>query len=330
MTAVRLALLLFPTLLAAVPPAAKNPGYIYSRAGNPADAAPHPSPGYFLAGGGADLDEGFRFLCAKANGGDLLVLRATGDAAYNPYIRGLCPGLNSVATLIVTSREGARTAFVVQAIHQAEAVFIAGGDQANYINLWQGSPLQDELNGAIARGVPVGGTSAGLDVLSEFIFTALNDTVTSAQALADPFDERVTLDRHFLKIPLLAATVADAHVMARDRMGRDVVFLARIVGQNWARTASGVFLDEKTALLVEPSGKATVAGNGSAWFLRTPGKPENCAPGEPLTFHNVSVYRVAAGGAFDLLEWSGTSGVAYQLNADNGVLKSTQPGGSIY
>lgn len=59
-----------------------------------------------MMGGGEDLDEAFRWLCQKANGGDFLVLRARGDDAYNPYVNGLCK-LNSVATLIIPKRKAA-------------------------------------------------------------------------------------------------------------------------------------------------------------------------------------------------------------------------------
>ena len=310
--------------------AVKGNGYVYTRVGNAADSGAKPAAGYFLAGGGTDLDEGFRWLCGKANGGDFLILRATGDDAYNAYVRGVCPALNSVATLVVSTREGARDAFVAETVRHAEALFIAGGDQANYLNYWQGSTLQDAMNASIARGAPMGGTSAGVDVMGEFVYSALRDTVTSAQALGDPFHERVTLARHFLKIPVLAGVIADAHLAARDRMGRDVAFLARIAAQDWTGEAKGIFIDEKTAVLVEPDGKATVAGAGSAYFVRGPGKPEDCAPGEPLTFHRVAVYRVSKGGGFQVLLWSGTGGADYALDVEKGVLKSTQAGGGIY
>ena len=44
-----------------------------------------------MMGGGSDLDEAFRWLCAKASDGDLLVRRARGDDEYNSYIAGLWP-----------------------------------------------------------------------------------------------------------------------------------------------------------------------------------------------------------------------------------------------
>jgi Cyanophycinase and related exopeptidases len=76
--------------------------------------------------------------------------------------------------------------FVISTI-QAEAVWIAGGDQSNYINFWKGTPVQANLNAAITRGMPIGGTSAGVNVLTEFVYSALlPQGVTSSQALADP------------------------------------------------------------------------------------------------------------------------------------------------
>lgn len=308
----------------------KGPGYLYKVYGNPKDIVKTPNPGFFLAGGGADLDEGFRWMCRLANGGDFLVLRATGDDAYNPYISGLCPGLNSVATLVISSSEGARQPFVADKLRRAEAIFISGGDQSHYIRWWKATPVLDILNARIAAGVPVGGTSAGLDVLGEFIYSALNDTVTTPQALANPFHERVTLDRNFLNIPILHGVITDAHVAERKRLGRDVVFLARLLNGGWTTSASGIFIDEKTAVLLRPDGRATVAGPGHAYFLRASAKPEVCRQGQPLTIRNVAVYRVARGGFFDLPTWKGGGGSAYEISIVNGVQNSTQPGGSIY
>ena len=128
--------------------------YRYIRIGNPQDEAAKTTPGYALMGGGSDLDEAFQWLCEKAPGGDFLILRAAGDDDYNDYVNQLCRA-NSVATLIIPSREAAADPKVSQIIHQAEAVFIAGGDQARYMNWWQHSPVRDALNAHIAAGKPI-------------------------------------------------------------------------------------------------------------------------------------------------------------------------------
>jgi cyanophycinase-like exopeptidase len=96
------------------------------------------------------------------------VLRESGDDAYNSYIQGLGK-LNSVATLITKNRVAATDSFVLEKIDQAEAIFFAGGDQSVYLQEWMDTPLQKHIQAAIARGVPVGGTSAGGDVQGGFI-----------------------------------------------------------------------------------------------------------------------------------------------------------------
>jgi hypothetical protein len=50
----------------------------------------------------------------------------------------------------------------------------------------------------------------------------------------------------------------------------------------------------------------------------------------PLTYLNISVYKVPQGGTFNLSTWTGTGGVAYTLNVNNGSVTSTQAGGNIY
>ena len=62
--------------------------YKYIRIGQKDDAKTEPSPGVAMMGGGSDLDEAFRWMCQKANGGDFLILRAHGNGEYNSYVKG--------------------------------------------------------------------------------------------------------------------------------------------------------------------------------------------------------------------------------------------------
>ncbi len=288
-----------------------------------------------MMGGGTDLDEAFRWLCNKGNGGDFLILRARGDDDYNPYVNELCKA-NSVATLILPNREAAQDPAVAEIIRKAEVVFIAGGDQANYIRGWKGTPVQSAINEDISASKPIGGTSAGLAVLGEFVFGATGDKpddkdLASTDVLPNPYFDRVTLDRDFLKTPHLENLITDSHFAKRDRMGRTLGFLARIVKDGWSSSAREVAIDEKSAVLVEADGKATVVGTGKgAYFLRPTQAPEVCEKGVPLTFRNVSVYRVKTGGHFDLVSWTGDGGTAYSLSVVGGKIESTQVGNGIY
>ncbi|MGB6688677.1 MAG: cyanophycinase [Terracidiphilus sp.] len=313
--------------------------YRYLRVGNAADVSVKPRAGYALMGGGKDLDEAFKWLCDRANGGDFLVVRATGTDAYNPYVQGLCK-LNSVATLIIPSKEAAMDPFVARTISHAGAIFIAGGDQANYINFWMGTPAQTALNDAIRRGVPIGGTSAGLAVMGEFAYTAQGDTpdgpdLDSKTALADPYNPRVALVHGFLDIPALRNIATDTHFARRDRMGRLLVFLARLNepgGYPGAVTLGfirAIGIDEGAAVLLGSNGKATVVGHANAYFLQPSSPPEVLRPHTPLSFAKIDVQRIAPGGEFNLSEWRGKS-ERYTLSVDAGLIHSTQPNDVLY
>jgi cyanophycinase len=208
---------------------AAGSGYTTALVGNPANVTRTTSGGIGLMGGGTDVDAAFRWMITKSGGGDFVVLRASGTDAYNPYIYTDLGGVDSVETIIVTSRTGASNSYVTNAVRNAEALFIAGGDQSNYWNYWRGTPLEDALQSLVAKNVPIGGTSAGLHVLGEFVYTALNTSATSATTLANPYDRSVTLGNDFLHLPNLNKVITDSHFSPRDRMGRLVGFLARLV-----------------------------------------------------------------------------------------------------
>jgi cyanophycinase len=280
-------------------------------------------------GGGTDVDEAMRWLIARSGGGDILVLRATGTGAYNPYIAGLAP-VNSAATLILRAREAAADPFVLDKIQRAEAIFLAGGDQSDYVRMWKDTPLEDAIRAAAGRGVPVGGTSAGLAVMGQFVYAAINSSADSATVLADPFHASVTLERGFLELPGLEGLITDSHFVTRDRMGRLVTFLARLIQDGWAAEGRGIGVDERTAVLVDGGGQATIAGNGAAYFFRATERPRACQPVVALQFDAVRVYRVAGPATFDLRAWKGTGGADYTVSAAGGTLSSSQAGGSPY
>jgi cyanophycinase len=305
--------------------------YKYVRTGNATDAHTHPQFGIAMMGGGSDLDEAFRWLCSKVDGGDFLVVRAAGDDDYNSYIAGLCR-VNSVATLIIPDRASALDPEVTHIILNAEAVFIAGGDQARYINFWKDTPVQDALNANISAGKPISGTSAGLAVLGEFIYGALQDKpgdndLSSPEVLRDPYFHRVTIVRNFLKLSLLSNTLTDSHFAKRDRMGRSLGFLARIVQNDWSAHPREIAIDENSAILVEADGRARIIGGGrGAYFLSATKAPEVCRPQKPLTSRDVRVYHASAGASFELNSWTGAGGENYSLSVISGEIRSTKPG----
>ncbi|NTV94673.1 MAG: cyanophycinase [Thiobacillus sp.] len=308
--------------------------YTYARIGSPDNVSVAGLPGgMVLMGGGYDVDDAFKWMCNRVGKGDFLVIRATGTDAYNPYVQSLCPGLNSVATLIIPTVTAANDARVKNIILNAEAIWIAGGDQSNYINYWANTEVQNALNSMVAAGVPIGGTSAGLNVLTQYIYSALaSQGVTSAQALANPYNKYMSFSHDFVNLPDLAGVIGDPHFGSRDRMGRDLAFLCRVNKDYGVEMPRGISVDEETALLIDETGMGSVVGKGNVYFLKAPGAPETCKAKMPLTYTNVGVYRINASGTFNVgdVDWSTAGTPHYKVNAINGVLSSTQSGGAIY
>ena len=161
------------------------------------------------------------------------------------------------------------------------------------MNYWKGTPVATALNAHVRAGKPLGGTSAGLAVLGEFAFSAQGEgSLTSEPALRDPFDPRVTLERDFLRFDLLRGVITDSHFSPRARLGRSLVFLARLFDAGRSDRLLGIGVDEKVALAVEPDGSARVfasAPNARVWLLLPTRPPEVLEAGRPLTWRDVKV-----------------------------------------
>ena len=309
-------------------------GYQHFVVGNVDDVTRETRGLTVLHGGGTDLDEIFVRMGAAAGGGDFVVIRASGTDAYNPYIYELC-GCDSVETIIFGNRQAAFDPFVLGRIRNAEALWIAGGDQSDYVRFWKDTPVEAEINALAARPAPIGGLSAGTAIMGEFVYSAMSaSSLTTSEALANPFHRDLTLARDFLHLPKLDGLITDQHLEERDRMGRTVAFLARLVQDGWTAEGRAIAADRETALLLDPATGATQVISTKnhrtpfVYFLRTPGAPEVCQPKTPLTYRNVAVYRIGPGGTFDLDEWRGSGGIAYTLSAESGVLTSSR--GEIY
>lgn len=267
--------------------------------GDTADVQPIPQWGVCLMGGATENDSAMAWFLNKANGGDVLVLRASGADGYNNYLyNDLGITVNSVQTLVVPSVQAANHPYVKNQILNAEAIFIAGGNQADYHNFWKNTALDSALNYFIniKRGV-IGGTSAGMAILGEYYFSALNGTINSSTALSNPFHTNITLGASdFIKHPLLKNVITDTHYDNPDRRGRHTVFMARLQNMGYD-TIYGIACDEYTAVCIDSSKIAKVYGefpayDDNAYFIqincKQPSTPETILHNQPLTWNRDS------------------------------------------
>ncbi|MET3288825.1 UNVERIFIED_CONTAM: cyanophycinase [Brevibacillus sp. OAP136] len=330
-------------LFSSIPVFAASAPYTFFTYGNTTDVSTSTTFGEVFMGGSTDVDQAFVWMSEKANGGDFLILRASGTDAYNSYIYDLAQTagkpLNSVSTLIVKdlAKAGSNT-FVIDKINNAEAIFFAGGNQADYVTFLKGSPALNALNSRIAQGIPFGGTSAGLAIQGEHSYDAIatkNKNLDSPAALANPYNSLISLTHDLITTPVNDHITTDSHFQQRDRMGRFLTFLARSIqdGYEAPDQAKGIAVNEQTALLVEQDGSATVAvqpgaPNPGVFMAKSNQAPSVCQSGTPLTYTNISIYKLTEGSTFNLNTWSGSGGLSYQLDVNNGVVSSSA--GSIY
>ena len=300
--------------------------------GDTTDVVAATSSGTCLMGGSTDVDEAFRWMITKSGGGDFVILRSDVSYGYNPYIRKLGT-INSVETIVIRTDSDAINPLVSHKIRNAEALFIAGGDQADYVKLWKDTPVEDAINYLInTKHVPVGGTSAGCAIMGSSYFAAFKGSVTSAEAMRNPYNSLVSLGHDdFISNPFLQNTITDQHYSQRGREGRSVTFMARM-DKDLAINPRGIAVDEETAVCIDKNGIANVFGTNKVFFLQfTSSSPEVCLAGTALTWNNntqaIKVYRIAGlaigNGSFDLKDYSTANGGTWlYYYVDNGVFYS--------
>ena len=315
--------------------------------GNTSDVVTSPKGGVCLMGGATEHDEAMKWFLQQADGGDVLVLRATGSNGYNDYmLNQLGISINSVETIVCNNASASQDAYLQQKINQAEAIWFAGGNQWTYVSYWRNTPVDSLVNKAIAeRNVVVGGTSAGMAIMGKYYFSAQNGTITSAQALTNPYNSLVTVsDEPFLVNQHLSNVITDTHYDSPDRKGRHVTFLSRIL-QDYQAVGKGIACDEYTAVCIDTLGLCKIYGDyptydEDVYFIQPNCElpdlmPETCVTATPLTWNRsgqaLKVYHAKGTPfgtqTFDLNDWTtGTGGVWEYWYVENGVL--TQTGGT--
>ncbi len=300
--------------------------------GDSADVQTTTKPGLLLAGGSTDVNSAMLWLLERSGGGDVVVIRSSGADGYNQYLFDLAK-VNSVETILINSRDKAFLPIVAEKIRKAELLFIAGGDQWNYTRYWKDSPVEDAINFLInEKKVPVGGTSAGCAILGDYYFAAQYGTIQSETALESPYHIANAIGRKdFIIAPILRNTITDSHYSQRNRQGRHISWLARLLKEEKTKTVRGIGVDEKTAVAIDEAGWATVFGSNEAWFIwNEAGKPEVCEPGEALHWSSskapVRTYMIKGSiegnGRFNLNNWKQMEGgTTRQLKVEQGVLR---------
>lgn len=300
--------------------------------GNP--EAPTPgqvSPGLLLMGGGDRNFDALRWFLKKSGNGHLVVLRASqGNEVAEEFYRDV-GGIASVETFVFSGPGSSNDPKILASLARADGIFIAGGDQARYVRYWKGTPVAAALDAHLRAGKPIGGTSAGLAILGEYLYGAMDGgSIRSPEALADPLGAAVTIEQDFLHVERLKGIVTDTHFKERDRLGRLFAFVAKAETLTGTpkRALIGLGVDESAALAVESDGSGRIYATdpaGGAWLVRG-GFTDTQSTGKPLGLRRVDVTGIGAGSVVHLPEGRVEAPVfqrAYRV--DNGRLQEVAP-----
>jgi len=212
-------------------------------------------------------------------------LESTGRR-YEDIFREL--GAAEVTVLPYKTRRDTEREDWLATLEAATGVFLTGGAQLRITTVLGGTPVAKTIRRLNARGVSVGGTSAGAAILSEHMiaFGAEGATPLAGMATLAPgfgLTNRVVIDQHFRQ---------------RDRLGRLLSALA------YNPFAVGLGLDEDTAAFIAPDDCIHVLGAGAITIVDVHAieysSMATAEHGEPICMTGVQVHVLPTGATFDL------------------------------
>ncbi|MFH1121610.1 MAG: hypothetical protein V1775_17455 [Bacteroidota bacterium] len=199
--------------------------------------------------------------------GKRVAIIGTETGSLAPYMESQC-GASRAKEFAIATRDSADSQATYDTLMSYEVIFFRGGDQWEYYDLYRNTRLQDAVNHKFVQGGCIGGTSAGMHILSSIVFTAENGTVYPYECIENPNNNYVTLESDFLA--LNPGFIFDTHFCERARFGRLAGFLANYrFNQN--EEISGLGMDDMTCMTIDENGLGTVYGTGCANFYRSGG-----------------------------------------------------------
>jgi cyanophycinase len=223
---------------------------------SPAKVEEHNTRGWIVPVGGAEDKEQDQLILRRfieVSGGAAARISVIPTASrlaetgprYEAIFRNL--GAAHVRSLPFESRADAEREDWLDLLEQSTGVFLTGGNQLQLSTILGGTPVAKAVRRLNARGVAVGGTSAGAAILSEHMIAFGSGGATPKAGLASlapgfGMTNRLVIDQHFRQ---------------RDRLGRLLSVLA------FNPFAVGIGLDEDTAAFIDPGDVLHVEGAGA-------------------------------------------------------------------
>ncbi len=253
--------------------------------------------GWIIAIGGAENKENDRRILERfvgASGGssaDLVVIpTASRMHETGPRYERIFSELGAARVTVMDfdTRRDCQEPGRLARLSEASGVFFTGGNQLRLTTLLGGTPVAKLIRTANARGVTVGGTSAGASILSEHMIAA-GDEGASVVAGSVRLAPGLGLTNRF---------IIDQHFRQRDRLGRLLTALA------YNPFAVGIGLDEDTAAVIGPDETVEVEGSGGVTIVDAAdcsySSIDGVEEGQPACVLGLKLHILVAGATFNL------------------------------
>ncbi len=197
-------------------------------------------------------------------------------------------GARAATSVPFETRADAEREDLLDLLEQATGVFLTGGNQLQLSTMLGGTPVARVIRRLNARGVTVGGTSAGAAVLSEHMIAFGQGGATPRAGLASlapgfGLTNRIVIDQHFRQ---------------RDRLGRLLSVLA------FNPFAVGIGLDEDTAAFIDPHDVLHVEGAGAITIVDVSrlehSSMGHAKSGQTLCLTGIQLHVLTRGGSYNL------------------------------
>ncbi len=197
-------------------------------------------------------------------------------------------GVARVVSIPIDERADAHKDEYLEALNQATAIFITGGNQLRLSTILGGTPVARCIRRQNAGGVHIAGTSAGAAIIPEHMIAGGSSGPT-------PTEDQVQI------APGLGLTnqlVIDQHFRERDRLGRLMSALS------YNPFLTGIGIDEDTAAFISPDGCFEVVGSGAVTVVDPSelsySSMASVRRGDPVSLFGIRLHILAQGTFFDL------------------------------
>lgn len=196
-------------------------------------------------------------------------------------------GMGEVVSIPIDDRKDCSKKEYIEHLKKATGIFITGGNQLRLSTILGGTPIARLIRVLNADGIHIAGTSAGAAILPEHM-------IAGGKSGSTPKEGGVRLAPG---LGLTNSLIIDQHFRQRDRLGRLLTALS------YNPFATGIGLDEDTAVFINADDTFEVVGSGAATVV-DPGELEyssmsNARYKQPVTLIGLHLHILANGFEFN-------------------------------